>query len=106
MDSVGILGSSLNRLLFKNDHLHLTQFGYEKLSLLFVSQLNTVLGKTHETPKDPQLACSYKSAIFLTLNKEEFPPLYLPRVHWEHLLIQLHQVRTYKKVLEKLTLYS
>ena len=67
-----IVGSSLNMLLFKNDHLHLTKFGYEKLSLLFVSQLNSVLGKTHETPQD---AYSYKSAISFTLNKEEFPPL-------------------------------
>ena len=69
-----IVGSSLNMLLFKNDHLHLTKFGYEKLSLLFVSQLNSVLGKTHETSQEPQLAHSYKSAISFTLNKEEFPP--------------------------------
>ena len=72
LDSGWIVGSSLNMLLFKNDHLHLTKFGYEKLSLLFVSQLNSVLGKTHETP---QYAYSYKSAISFTLNKEEFPPL-------------------------------
>ena len=70
-----IVGSSLNMLLFKNDHLHLTKFGYEKLSLLFVSQLNSVLEKTHETPQEPHLAYSYKSAISFTLNKEEFPPL-------------------------------
>ena len=50
LDSGWIVGSSLNMLLFKNDHLHLTKFGYEKLSLLFVSQLNSVLGKTHEPP--------------------------------------------------------
>ena len=70
-----IVGSSLNMLLFKNDHLHLTKFGYEKLSLLFVSQLNSVLEKTHGTPQEPHLAYSYKSAISFTLNKEEFPPL-------------------------------
>ena len=75
LDSGWIVGGSLNMLLFKNDHLHLTKFGYEKLSLLFVSQLNSVLGKTHETPQEPQLAYSYKSAISFTLNKEEFPPL-------------------------------
>ena len=62
-------------LLFKNDHLHLTEFGYEKLSSLFVSQLNSVLEKTHESPQEPHLAYSYKSAISFTLNKEEFPPL-------------------------------
>ena len=75
LDSGWIVGSSLNMLLFKNDHLHLTKFGYEKLSLLFVSQLNSVLEKTHESPQEPHLAYSYKSAISFTLNKEEFPPL-------------------------------
>ena len=75
LDSGWIIGSSLNMLLFKNDHLHLTKFGYEKLSSLFVSQLNSVLEKTHETPQEPQLAYSYKSEIPFTLNKEEFPPL-------------------------------
>ena len=33
------------------------------------------LRKTHEAPEEPQYAYSYKSAIFFTLNKEEFPPL-------------------------------
>ena len=47
LDSEWIVGSSLNMLLFKNDHFHLTKFGYDKLSLLFVSQLNSVLEKTH-----------------------------------------------------------
>ena len=75
LDSGWIVGSSLNMLLFKNDHLHLTKFGYEKLSSLFVSQLNSVLEKTHETPQEPQLAYSYKSATSFNLNKEEFPPL-------------------------------
>ena len=32
LDSLRIFGSSLNTLLFKNDHLHFTNFGYEKLS--------------------------------------------------------------------------
>ena len=45
MDSGLIVGSSLIMLLFKNDHLHLAKFGYEKLSLLFLSQLNSVLEK-------------------------------------------------------------
>ena len=45
------------------------------LSLPFVSQLNSVLEKTHETSQEPHLAYSYKSAISFTLNKEEFPPL-------------------------------
>ena len=49
--------------------------GYEKLSSLLVSQLNSVLEKTHETPQEPQLAYSYKSATSFNLNKEEFPPL-------------------------------
>ena len=31
---------SFNMLLLKNDHFHLTKFGYEKLSSLFVKQLN------------------------------------------------------------------
>ena len=31
---------------------HLTKFGYVKLSLLFMSQLNSILGKTHETPQE------------------------------------------------------
>ena len=57
----------MNTLLFKNDHLHLTKFGYEKLSLLFVSQLNSVLEIT-QTPQEPQLVYSYKSAISFTLN--------------------------------------
>ena len=74
LDSGWTVGSSLNMLLFKIDYLHLTKFGYEKLSLLFVSQLNSVLEKTHETPQELHLAYSYKSAI--TLNKEEFPPLW------------------------------
>ena len=53
LDSGWIVGSWLNTLLFKNDHLHLTNFGYdEKLSLLFVNQLNSVLEKTHETPPE------------------------------------------------------
>ena len=56
MDSGWIVGSSLNMLLFKNDHLHLIKFGYEKLSLLFVSQLNSVLEKTHESPEEPHIA--------------------------------------------------
>ena len=56
MDSGWIVGSSLNMLLFKNDHLHLTKFGYEKLSLLFVSQLKSVLEKTHESPQEPHIA--------------------------------------------------
>ena len=75
LDSGWIVGSSINTLLFKNDHLRLMKFGYEKLSLLLVSQLNSVLGKTHETPQEPQLAYSYKTAISFTLNKQEFPPL-------------------------------
>ena len=62
-------------MLFKSDHLHLTISGYEKLSLLFVSQPNSGLGKTRETPQDPQYACNYKSVISFTLNKKEFPPL-------------------------------
>ena len=62
-------------LLFKTGHLHLTKFGYEKLPLLFVSQLNAVLEKIHESPQEPLLAYSYKSAISFTLNKEGFPPL-------------------------------
>ena len=45
MYSGWILGSSLNTLIFKNDHLHLPNFGYEKLSLLLVSHLNAVFGK-------------------------------------------------------------
>ena len=76
-----IMGNSLNSLLFKNDHLHLTNFGYEKLSLLFVGQLKSVLGKTHETLQKPQYVYSHKSAISFTLNKEDFPPLlsaYIP----------------------------
>ena len=43
---------SFDRLLLKNDQLHLTKFlkfVYNKLSLLFVSQLRSVLGKTHQT---------------------------------------------------------
>ena len=40
LDSGWIVGGSLNMLLFKNYHLHLTKFRYEKLSLLFVSQLS------------------------------------------------------------------
>ena len=71
LDSGWIVGSSLNMLLFKNDHLHLTKLGYEKLSLLFVCQLNSVL----ESPQEPHLTYSYKSAISFTLNKEESPPL-------------------------------
>ena len=65
----------LNWNLHQKDHLHLTKSSYEKLSLLFARQLNSVLGKTHETPQEPQLAYSYKLAISFTLNKEEFPPL-------------------------------
>ena len=55
--------------------------GYEKLSLLFVSQPNSGLGKTHETPQNSQYAYNYKSVISFTLNKEEFPsllPVYSP----------------------------
>ena len=58
LDSGWIVGSSRNMLLFKNDHPHLTKFGYEKLSLLFVSQLKSVLEKNHETPQEPHLAYS------------------------------------------------
>ena len=36
LDSGWIVGSSLNTLLLKNGHLHLTKFGYGKLSLLFL----------------------------------------------------------------------
>ena len=62
-------------LLFKNCCLLLTKFGYEKLLSLFVSRLNSVFGKTHETPQEPQYAYSYKSEISFTINKEEFPLL-------------------------------
>ena len=72
LDSGWILGSSLNTLLFKNDQLRLTKFGYDKLSLLFVSQFNSVLGKTCETP---QYAYNYELSISFTLNKEEFSSL-------------------------------
>ena len=58
LDSGWIVGNSRNMLLFKNDHPHLTKFGYEKLSLLFVSQLKSVLEKNHETPQEPHLAYS------------------------------------------------
>ena len=70
LDCGWIVGSSLTMLLFKNDHLHLKKFGYEKLSPLFVTQLNSVLGKIHETQQEPQYTYSYKSAISFTLNKE------------------------------------
>ena len=40
----------------QNDQLHLTKFGYEKLSLLFFSQLNSVLEKAHESPQELHLA--------------------------------------------------
>ena len=37
--------------------------------------VSSVVEKTHETPEELHLAYSYKSAIFFSLNKEEFPPL-------------------------------
>ena len=58
LDSGWIVGSSLSMLLLQNDHLCLTKFGYEKLSLLFVSQLNSVLGKTHKTQQELQLTAT------------------------------------------------
>ena len=75
LDSAWIVGSFLNTLLFKNDHLHLTKLGYEKLSLQFVSQLNLVLGKVHETPQEPECSCRYRSVVSFTLNKAEFSTL-------------------------------
>ena len=75
LDSGWIVRSFVNQLLFKNGHLFLTKFGYEKLLALFVRQLNSVLRKTHETPQEPHYACSNKSGISFTLNKKEFPPL-------------------------------
>ena len=99
LDSGWIVGSSLNMLLFKNDHLHLTKFGYEKLSSLFVSQLNLVLEKTHETPQEPQLAHSNKSPISFTLNKEEFSSLLSVCSPLGSLTVQLNQVCAYEKVL-------
>ena len=36
----------------------------------FVTQLNSVLGKIHETQQEPQYTYSYKSSISFTLNKE------------------------------------
>ena len=51
LDTGWTIGSCLNmRCFWKNDHLLLRKFDYEKLSLLFVSQLSSVLGKTpHKT---------------------------------------------------------
>ena len=92
LDSGWIVRSSLNMFLFKNDHLHLTKFGYEKLLSLFVSQLNSVLEKTHEAPQEPQLPYSYKSATSYNLTKKSFYHYYLYTVHWDHLLIQLNPV--------------
>ena len=63
------------------------------------------MGKTHETPQEPQLAHSYKSVTSFTINKEEFPPLSSvssPLGSFNHLLIQLNQVHAYKKVLKKM----
>ena len=57
---------------FQKRSIRLTKFGYDKLSLLFVSQFNSVLGKTCETP---QYAYSYELSISFTLNKEEFSSL-------------------------------
>ena len=64
LDSGWIVGSSLNTLLFKNGHLHLTKFGYEKLSLLFVCQLNSVLGK---------LMKLHKNHNMLTTTNQQYP---------------------------------
>ena len=75
LDSEWIVGSFLNMFLFKRDDFHLTKFGYEKISLLFVKQFNSVLRKTQEALEEPQHDYSYKLAIFFTLNKEEFPSL-------------------------------
>ena len=43
------------------------KFGYEKLWSISVNQLNSVLGKTHETPQESQYAYSCKSPISLSV---------------------------------------
>ena len=64
LDSGWIVRSSINMLLFKNDHLHLIKFGYEKLSLLFVSQLNLVL---------ENLMNLHKNHILLAATNQQYP---------------------------------
>ena len=56
MDSRRIITSCLNTVLVKIEHLRLTKFDYENLLSLFVSQLNSVSRKTHETLQEKQYA--------------------------------------------------
>ena len=56
MDSRRIITSCLNTLLVNIEHLRLTKFDYENLLSLFVSQLNSVSRKTHETLQEKQYA--------------------------------------------------
>ena len=64
LDSGWIVGSSLNTLLLKNDHLHLTKFRYEKLSLLFL---------VSSTPLWEKLMKLNKNHNFLTAANQPYP---------------------------------
>ena len=75
LDKKWIVGSSFKKLLLKNDLLYLIKLGDEHFSLLFVSKLNTDLEQSCGTPQGLQYPYSYKSGIYLFLNKDEFPKL-------------------------------
>ena len=64
LDSGWIVGSSLITLLLKNDHLHLTKFSYEKLSLLFL---------VSSTPFCEKLMKLNKNDNFLTAANQPYP---------------------------------
>ena len=91
------LRSSFNRLLLKNDQLHLTKFlkfVYNKVSLLFVSQLNSVLGKIHETPQERHCAYSNKSSFTdsaeSSVRVRKSPKLNAQQIHKSATILKSH----------------
>ena len=73
LDTRWIIGSSLNKLLCKNDHFHLTKYSCEK-RITLCQQAQFKFNKNLQKSRGSTIWYSYKLAIS-SLNEEEFPPL-------------------------------
>ena len=74
LDPGWTVGNKLNNGLFRNDNLHKTQNGYEKLSRLFIDNIMSLKTSKQQYPKST-LSKSYRETVSFSMTDDQFPPL-------------------------------